>query len=92
MAPFGIHSVHSKLDTTTQSPTEQPSVAVDSNKMTTAGPTANVALQQNDGVNTPSPVLIQYVFVREPTMAPTNGAAANSLCMAMMAVAMLLLF
>merc|ERR550525_1292051 len=87
MAPFGIHSVHSKVDTT-QSPTEQPSVDV-----TTARPTANDALQNDENTdNTPSPVLIQYVFVREPTMAPTNGAAAKSLYMVMIAVALLLLF
>merc|ERR1719356_892154 len=44
----------------------------------TYGPTAMKETNEMGGTETPSPVMIQFVFIREPTMAPTNGVVRQS--------------
>lgn len=42
------------------------------------GTDSGVAFKGTEEGGTPSPVVIQYVFIREPTMAPTNGVDVQS--------------
>jgi len=83
MAPYSVADDHRMTHSPSSPPTLKPTVkAVATTMAANASQSALSALNES----TPSPVMIQYVFVREPTAAPTDKASGRSLGMGLVAM------